>query len=477
MAFAKTGRMATVHGVSQKRWENVRVASTSGTLTPNLVEQASDILGQKFDPDNFLLSHATIVCSVDTMEVPGVKTGSFQESGFQINRKYKNFRITPETDKFTNNNLDSWSREVIKKSYRTFVGAHNFVEHVQIEDLSKGRILDAVARDIGPSIYVDILVATDRKHRDLVASIQSGEMGTLSMGCSVLETTCTQCGHVAVDETEMCSHVKYAKGNYFYDEQGNRHRIAELCGHETVDETGGVTFIEASWVKVPAFAGAVLRNVIDPGDLSYDGIKRAQEILSSPPTQWTDDKLFQIMKAASVLTTLRKAQFDFGDEGEDGETPEEDKSIFDDLEKDVLDFTLRRVKKQIKDEISGGESAGPEEPSTDGEPISPNENVIKQGYTIEIYKQGLHNLAKTASSDGQLIQGLVFYNRAFGVHLPRYIYETSLKVGSTDRYRSLGHFIKACQKQLGRVPSFEESRTLIRIGKLLESRSHKGVQR
>ena len=78
-----------------------------------------------------------------------------------------------------NNNGDSWDRDVLMKSYRTFVGSHNFQEHVQIEDLSKGRIIDAVARDVGESIYVDIPVATDRKHTQLVEDIQSGRLGTL----------------------------------------------------------------------------------------------------------------------------------------------------------------------------------------------------------------------------------------------------------------------------------------------------------
>lgn len=143
--------------------------------------------------------------------------------------------------------MDSWDRDVLLKSYRTFIGSHNFVEHVQVEDLSKGRIIDAVARDIGDSVYIDILVATDRKHTDLVKAIESGQMNSMSMGCTVDFTQCTKCGNVAVDETEMCKHIRYEKGNTFFDEKGQQHRVAELCGHKTVDG-GGVTFIEASWV-------------------------------------------------------------------------------------------------------------------------------------------------------------------------------------------------------------------------------------
>ena len=71
----------------------------------NLIEQASEILKTAFDPKDYLLTHATIVCSVDTVDVPNVKLGRVtEEDGFQINRKYSNYRISPETDKFINNN-------------------------------------------------------------------------------------------------------------------------------------------------------------------------------------------------------------------------------------------------------------------------------------------------------------------------------------------------------------------------------------
>ena len=55
------------------------------------------------------------------------------------------------------------------------------------------------------------------------------------------------------------------KGNVFYDEKGGQHRIAELCGHKTIDPTGAINFVEASWVAVPAFRGAVARNILSWG--------------------------------------------------------------------------------------------------------------------------------------------------------------------------------------------------------------------
>jgi hypothetical protein len=234
MAFLKTAQARVVSPqVSKTEWGNIRtaakVAQQVGNLSGNLIERATEMFGTDFDPAKYLLTHATIVASVDVYEPTGVKIGSVLEDGFRVNRKYADYRITPETDKLINHNYDSWSRNVLLASYSTFIGGQNFQEHIQLEELSKGRIIDAVARDIGESVYIDILIATDRKHKDLVAAIENGKMSTLSMGCVTDGTICTKCGHWAADETELCPDIKYAKGNTFFDEQGRMHRVAELC--------------------------------------------------------------------------------------------------------------------------------------------------------------------------------------------------------------------------------------------------------
>lgn len=187
MAFMKYARATVIHPhVSKTEWGNIRVAGRqirSGHMNENLVDRASELVGRSFNPSEFLLTHATIVASVDVYVPSGIKTGSVLEDGFRVNRKFGNFRIQPGSDKHINNNFDSWSRGTLLKAYPTFIGGHSFVEHVQVEDLSKGRIIDAVARDVGDSIYVDILIANDRKHKDLIAAIEGGNMSTLSMGC------------------------------------------------------------------------------------------------------------------------------------------------------------------------------------------------------------------------------------------------------------------------------------------------------
>lgn len=474
MAMLRYAKATVVHPtLSTKGWGKVRTAATSkAALSGGLLDQASEIFGKPFDPSKYLLTHATIVASVNTEKPTSVKLGSVLEDGFRVNRKYANFRITPSTEKYVNNNMDAWDKPTLLKSYRTFIGAHNFVEHVQIENLSKGRIIDAVARDIGDSVYVDILVATDRKHTDLVEAIQSGKMATMSMGCTIDFSICTKCGNVAVDETEMCSHVRYMKGNTFFDENGVRRKVAELCGHPSIDPTGGVTFIEASWVETPAFEGAVMRNVLDPKTIPVTTLRQVQQVLASVPAKWDASKT----KKKATFSVQAEDDFSFGDEGGDaapaeGEAaaPADDKadSPFKDIEDDVQQHILDRVMKNLKEQIQS-DAPAPNDTQSTG---APDSTLIKQAR----YVNGLHTLVKTARSDIDLIDRVAAYNQSMGVQIPTEIYRAAVHVGSVARYGSVRHFITACRGCLGRDLSKAEANTMLRLGKLLEfHNSHHG---
>ena len=142
----------------------------------------------KYDPQKYLLSHCSIMAAVDTELACS-------------NDPKSDYYIHPAYSKFVNNNGDAWSKKMLAASYKTFVGANNFLEHVQISELSKGKVVDAVLREVPigkdktgkdlTTYYVDILVATDRKHRDLIARIESGQLSTLSMGCFLEGTEIT----------------------------------------------------------------------------------------------------------------------------------------------------------------------------------------------------------------------------------------------------------------------------------------------
>ena len=445
-----------------------KVASTKANIPTNLVGQAGEIFKKSFDPTGYLLTHATIVCSVDTMPVPNLRLGSDIVDGFKVHRKYSDFRVTPQCDKFINNNNDAWSRPVLAKSFQTFQGAHNFVEHVQLVEQSKGRIIDAVSRDIGDSLYIDILIATDRRHVELIRDIKSGRMATLSMGCTVDFTICTKCGHVAADETELCPHIKYHKGDTFYDEGGKRHRIAELCGHVDIDPTGGVTFIEASWVETPAFQGAVLRNILEPeGSLS----RRIQAVLSEVPVQWDDS---QRKKAAHQIVSVFGGLFDEtpedeeGGEGDSGGAEKDSpKDRLTELEETLYDKMVKRVQKRVQDDLSNQKDLGSS--------AEPN-NSLNTHAAAQVYARGLGQLSRIASGDADLMNRVALFNEAHGVDVPVGLYRIALAVGKVDPSQN-GH-LRAWRTRVRQVVGSpldqRQYRTLLGLCRLLDRRASQG---
>lgn len=212
----------------------------------SLTAKTASKLIEGYSPEEYLFSHNTIIASVDV-------------------DPEQDHLILPESQPFINDNIDAWERGVISNDWRSFIGGYNYQEHVQIPDLSKGKIVDAALRDVGEALYVDILVATARKHERLIHRIQSGALNSMSMGCICDFTICGKCGNKAVDDTQVCACIRYSKGNNFIGPDGKQRRIAELCGHR--NEPGSVRFIEASWVENPAFRGAVTRNLLSLPEL------------------------------------------------------------------------------------------------------------------------------------------------------------------------------------------------------------------
>lgn len=307
MGFAKYANAAVVQpSINREGWDEIRQAAVG--LGPAFESrQAAQVVLEQYDPARFLLSHCSIIASVDTEHPQGMTLGVQMFDGVQINRKYPDFFVTAGTSKYINNNNDCWERKLLLAAYKTFVGAENYVEHIQIPELSKGKIIDAAARDIGDSIYVDILVATDKKHKPLIEAISSGQLSTLSMGCHVGFTICTKCGNVAEDELQLCRHIKYQKGNWFIDAMGKRRKIAELCGHIDA-EPGSVKFIEGSWVANPAFTGAVLRNILDPATAQMaDQMRKKIQVAFSEPARTADPHMLQKAARLAPIGVGRKA--------------------------------------------------------------------------------------------------------------------------------------------------------------------------
>lgn len=212
---------------------------------------------KKFSQDQYLFSHCTIVASVAT-----------EDNGYLIK---------PACNDLVNNNGNAWTNEVLLSTFRTFVGGENYLEHVQVPELSKGKLLDAVLRPLtykdsegrtADIYYCDILVATDRKHDRLVKKIAAGELTTMSMGCLADWVTCSRCGKVLGDNMPNCHHLDHELLAKFRDKKGVERVVAELCGRtimvggKRVGDPKSVKFIEASWVEHPAFFGAVLNHYV-----------------------------------------------------------------------------------------------------------------------------------------------------------------------------------------------------------------------
>lgn len=251
MAFLKSSSARVLN-------PNVKPSSWIGRVADPRKKTASDELA-KFDSSKWLLSHVTIMASVDVEnEVPGDPK--------------KNWKIIPEHSMFVNNNGDAWERKLLARTYGTFLGANNYVEHNQVIALAKGKVIDTALREVTlgkrmdgtpiTTLYVDILIATSWEHEDLCRKILSGEYNAVSMGCSCKYTICSRCGNIAHDETELCEHVKYYRRQSYYDDSGVQRVIAELCG--SADDPSSVVFVDASWVRNPAFPGAVLQSILNP---------------------------------------------------------------------------------------------------------------------------------------------------------------------------------------------------------------------
>lgn len=378
MAMLRFGHAAvTKPFIGVEEW----FGKTATNKEPGMVKVAKSVVA-KYDPAQWLLSHVSIIASVDT-DLADKKDPK------------SNYLIKPDYSQFVNNNGDAWERDLLKECYKTFLGADNFVEHVQIDSLSKGKVIDVALREVPigkddkgkelTTLYVDILIATDRKHEDLIKQIESGEYNATSMGCKILFSVCSRCGNIAKDDTEACQHVKYFKGNYFFDDNGVRRRIAELCGHK--DQPKSVEFIDASWVKQPAFTGAVLRNIVKPEDAEAPSGKMLEQIEKAlkAPSYVKKDK--DLVRAASknkrTLADIMGGIAEASKSGEKGlktylsntfkDVLSEDEDPKDTADKDTEEAPAETDKKDDSVEDTGFPEAPADgtDPSTPADPNAP----------------------------------------------------------------------------------------------------------
>lgn len=250
MSFIKIGMLKTARieilNAPLSNWETLCKQAQVPEITEKLIkeplEKEADFqVVATIDPEKFIYIHTTIMA--------GVKTA---ENGFWI---------TPETEKFINDNHDAWSCKDLLKDYKSFKKATTFVEHDQRLENAKGRCVDVIARNMGDTLLIDVLFSVDRRHKDLVANIENGIINAVSMGCSTAQTRCSICGNIANDPSKYCQHLTRGnKGSSFTSSDGTKRRSAEICI--------GNTFFDVSLVANPAFAGAVFRKILSSSEAS-----------------------------------------------------------------------------------------------------------------------------------------------------------------------------------------------------------------
>lgn len=467
-----------------------RIARVQGSPVVNLSDQAAGILGRPFDPAEFVLSHATIVASVDTYAPKVAKVGRREVDGFQVNCPYSDYRVTAATQKYANNNNDAFSRGVILKSYRTLIGGQVFCEHVQIEALSKGRIFDAVARDVGDSIYVDILTGTHRSHEDLCKGILSGVVNKMSMGTDIVGSQCAKCGNWAEDDTLVCPCIQYFKGDVFQDEDGNPHRIVDLCGHESLPG-GGNTFKEGSWVGMPAFEGAVVNQVLKlPGSRVSPAVPTELRTLVAgswlPSVFYSSHDPGTTPRTASASAPVAQDPVDF-DEGKSVPDPSSDGSPDEDagdkeapepaprskqdsdplgdtvseVEKYLMDHALDKIRKRIKDQNLN-----------QALPVStaPNDDLLHQASgssRFGAYGGALRAIQARTENPVRRLLALHHLNQAFSVQIPPRVYRAAAAALRSGHTSSISEFIGSCLAGAASAPTPSEARTIVRVARFL----------
>jgi hypothetical protein len=245
VGMLKTARVEVLNDLSS--WGTIKkqakiLPTTIDETTKEAVDKEADFqIVAAVDTEKFIYIHTTIMA--------GVKN---EDNGFWI---------TSATEKFINDNNDAWANDDLLSDYKTFKRATTFVEHDQRLENAKGKCIDVIARDMGDTYLIDVLFSVDRRHKDLVANIESGIINAVSMGCTTAKTVCSICGNVASDPEAYCEHLKQGnKGRQFRCSDGKNRRAAEICKNNT--------FFDVSLVANPAFAGAVFRKILSSSEIS-----------------------------------------------------------------------------------------------------------------------------------------------------------------------------------------------------------------
>jgi len=167
-----------------------------------------------------------------------------------------------------NGNKDYFPRKELEAAYETFVGRNIFLDHNSESSLySIGKIIDALPIDDKETgeFYIELVGKIDRTlHPEICRKIETGELNSTSMGCSVDESMCSICGKVLhSDADDKCEHMGMNLGKEFpaeIDLPEYNIKKGDLIPCFSINK--GIVFNEDSIVGVPADPSAVIKTVL-----------------------------------------------------------------------------------------------------------------------------------------------------------------------------------------------------------------------
>ncbi len=168
-----------------------------------------------------------------------------------------------------NGNGDYFSRKELEASYGTFAGRQLFLNHESDHPIkSIGKILDAyeVEDPETGEYYIECLAKIDRKlHPEMARKVETGELNTVSMGCSCEASMCSVCGTtIHTDNDEKCAHLEPSGilKQYTAEIDLPDYGIKKGQPVKAFSINSGLVFNELSIVNVPADSAAFIKTVI-----------------------------------------------------------------------------------------------------------------------------------------------------------------------------------------------------------------------
>lgn len=168
-----------------------------------------------------------------------------------------------------NGNGDYFPRKELEASYQTFAGRNLFLNHESDHPVkSIGKILDAYSVEDPETgeYYIECLAKIDRKlHPEISRKVETGELNTVSMGCSCEASQCSVCGTVIhTDDDQKCAHLEPSGILKQHTAEVDMPEYGIQKGHPVLafSINSGLVFNELSIVNVPADASAFIKGII-----------------------------------------------------------------------------------------------------------------------------------------------------------------------------------------------------------------------